>query len=326
MPVTETFDPRDPATDTVLPQPDVVPPADPELVEWLTPPTPPAGLQLVDERRELISDCGPLTDCGGTIPQATLRYDTDEPAMPRSVLVRMQIGVTEIAEGIGPAPEGELQPVGDRSVVIETTVSKRGPETLLVRARWDEPDGYIVDVQFMGVALDQVHEVIESMVSTSPDAWPNAPIEPTAGRCIDERTRLAPTFEKDGWNRFIIEAAPVDGCDIGVFLFMSFTLPSDVPGGGLVTIVTQPALGGSMVQQGEPITINGNVGTISGPTPLGDAQSHTINVVSDAVFIDVHGTAPVETLVRIAESIQLVDEATWAQIVSEIQVDPDEGL
>ncbi|MGB3733951.1 MAG: hypothetical protein WA964_03265 [Ilumatobacter sp.] len=279
----------------------------------MTPSTPPLGLRLVSERRQLIADCGPLDDCLGTIPFAGLQFDTDDPTTARTLFLWMQGEPTERAETIGPAPVGNTIQIRDRAVVIEAV----DVEASAWHARWTDPAGYIVDIRATGLSEEQLIDFVGSLTATSPDAWPNGPIEPPAGRCVDDRTRAAPTFQDEGWSRHIIEAAPVDGCDAGVFLFMSFVAPSDVLGGGLVTIVTQPALGSS-VQPGDPIVIDGNLGTISGPDPLGPAQSHPITFVSDALFVDVHGTAPVETLVRIAESIEPVDEATWAEIVASI--------
>jgi hypothetical protein len=143
-------------------------------------------------------------------------------------------------------------------------------------------------------------------------------VAPVFTTCVDATTQLAPSTPP-GWQQFVLQAQPTGACGQPIFLMMSLVLPSGTSAPGtLVTIVTSPA-GGAPAQAGEPVVIDGYTGTLQQSTMADGQPANIINIVLDAVAVDAHGSADVETLTAIVAGMHLVSDAEWAALVSSVQ-------
>jgi hypothetical protein len=135
--------------------------------------------------------------------------------------------------------------------------------------------------------------------------------------CVDATTQLAPTVPP-GWQQFVLQALPTGICGQPTFLMVSLVLPSgsDSPG-TLVTILTSPAAG-TALQAGQPVVINGVPGSLQQSTMADGQPANSINIVFNAVAIEAHGNADVETLTAIVAGMHLVDDTEWVNLVDAV--------
>ena len=286
---------------------------DPTAIDWMVPSVAPAGLRLIDARRELVPGCGPLADCAATVPSATLVYDTDDLSLGRSLrVVQTSRGVddTDVAVVAG----GVERSVGGRAV---TAVEQGDASLPFITATWSEPDGRVVDASSVGLDWDQLAAFIDSLRPTDPANWPTQ-LEPRLERCVDARTQYAPLSIPDGWSRHVLQASPIGTCGVPTFLMMSLVLPGTAAGPGtLVTFVTGPASEWTP-QPGELLVVNGNQGTLREGRAADGAATAAISIVLDAVAIDAHGNVDAAVLQELVAGVGPVTDAEWSQLVSEI--------
>lgn len=286
-------------------------PADPLTLPWLAPVEPPCGLALVEARRELAAPCGPTDDCDLTMPQATLRYRSADPAVFRHVELVQQLG--NASAGADYDDPGEVVTLAGREVTIHTT------EDELTTAIWAEPLG-TVTAPALSITLEELGEFIASLAPYEPAEWPGDEVDVPEPICVDDTTRYAPTALPEGWQRFVLDIAPDGACDVAPFLFMSLVVPgTEAAPGTLVTFVIGPS-GGALPAGDGDVTMVGDH-----PAALWTATDPVRGEVSTVVFeigdvvIDAHGDADVATLIALAESVELVDIATWEQLAAELQ-------
>ncbi len=284
---------------------------DPLTISWMVPSVPPPALRLSEARREAVAECGPTLDCMRSVPSATLAYEPEDPASGR----HLQIAQT------WPRPDNVflgLLPGGvERTMAGRTVLATEAGEGAFrwIQVTWTEDNDLVVDINAFGITWDELTSIVDTLAVTDPSAWPTPP--PAPGRCVDATTRYAPALIPAGWERVVLQAQPSGTCDVEPYLFMSLVLPGTAAGPGtLVTIVTTPF--STPLPAGEPITINGNDGTLVVGTMGDGTPTSAITLRIGVVAVDAHGTADVATLRSIVESIELFDDAEWAQLVSEV--------
>lgn len=286
---------------------------DPTAIDWLVPSVAPAGLRLIDARRELVPGCGPLGDCDATVPSATLVYDTDDLSRGRSLQVVQTSRVVDDTDVAVVAGDVERS-VGGRVV----TAAEQGDASLpFITATWSEPDGRVVVASSVGLGWDQLAAFIGSLRPTDPADWPTQ-LELRLERCVDARTQYAPLSIPDGWSRYVLQAAPTGTCGVPTFLMMSLVLPGTAAGpGALVTFVTGPASEWTP-HPGEPVVVNGNQGTLRESRAADGTATAEISIVVDAVAIDAHGNVDAAVLQELMAGVGPATDAEWSQLVSEI--------
>ena len=297
----ETLEP--PASDPSVPSP--------EQVRWLAPSGEVAGLRLIEARRELVAGCGPMGDCALTVPGATLTFDTDDLAIGRSMSVSQTLG----APYEKPAPSGELRIVGSREVVVD---EPGAPDSSSIAAVWSEPGGIEVEVQATNVPWGDVEAFIASLQPLDPAVWPGIEAEGPLERCLGERSQFGPAGVPEGWIRVVLEAAPIGGCNVDTFLFMSLVIPGTVDEPGtLVTFVSSPASTAG-IATGEPVDINGVTAHLEESEQADGSPFSSIEMQVGDAFIRMHGNVDPATLIELVETVRLLNDDEWSQLVAEI--------
>jgi hypothetical protein len=151
--------------------------------------------------------------------------------------------------------------------------------------------------------------------------WPGIEVDEALGRCVGPRTQYAPSEAPEGWSRFVLEASPVGACDVGTFLFLSLVIPgtSDKPG-TLVTFVSSPASSG-ITTTGEAVDINGVTGRLEESVRADGAPVSSITMQIGEVSIGARGNTDPDTLLKLMESIRLLNDDEWTQLVAEIDAE-----
>jgi len=290
--------------DTSLPSPD--------QVRWLAPPDDVDGLRLVEARRELVADCGPVDDCALTLPASTLRFDTADLTTARSLSLHQRLAGSGSFEQV-PLP-GEPRTVGVRGVIVD---EQGPPELPYVVAAWSEPGDIDVELQ-ANLPWTEVEAFIASLRPVDAEAWPGIDVDEPLGRCVGERTQYAPAEVPEGWGRFVLEAAPVGTCDVGSFLFMSLVIPGtlDQPG-TLVTVISSPASAGP-ITAGEPVDVNGATAYLEETVQSDGSPASSIFMEVGDARIGAHGNVNPATLIELMGTVRLLDDDEWSQLVAEI--------
>jgi cytolysin (calcineurin-like family phosphatase) len=127
----------------------------------------------------------------------------------------------------------------------------------------------------------------------------------------------------DGWQLFVLSAQPTGTCSVSTYLTMSLVNTGATPSTDalarreLVTLVMSPA-DASTAQPGQPIDVDGNPATLTESADVTGAPTAGIDMTIGAVHVNAHGTVDATTLRSLVATLGLVDDATWAQLVSEV--------
>jgi hypothetical protein len=278
----------------------------------MVPSVDPPALRLVTAQRALVPGCGPITDCAATVPSATLAYDTDDLAAHRSLQIVQNLP-TSANSGFGVVPGGVERTMGNRTV---TAVEQGDPVQPNITVTWTEADGLVVNIVAIGLMWDELAGVVATLTRSAD--WPSSKVEERLARCVDARTQYGPTIIPDGWQRFVLEAQPTGACGVAKFLMMSLVVPGTADGPGtLITFVSGPA-SDATPQPGERITINGHDVTVQRSTAGDGTVTASIDIVIDAVAINVHGSVDSAVLSDLVATIAPLSDDQWAQLVSEI--------
>ena len=301
----------------VAPQGSDVSTPSPEEIAWLAPASEVDGLLLVEALRGLEAGCVSSVDYESMYPCATLVFDTSDLAVGRSLLLRQAVAGTDALTGSGAS--GEVRTVGQREVVVDEQGSS---ETPMFTVTWSEPGGIEVELQATGLGREEVEAFVTSLRPVDPEAWPGIAVDASLERCVGDRTRYAPADVPEGWTRFVLDAAPVGACDVDQFVFMSLVVPgtADQPG-TLVTFVSTPASAG-VTAVGEPVDINGVTGHLQSSTQADGTPSSTIILQLGDAVVDGHGNVDPATLVELMETVRLLGDDEWSQLVAEIDSPP----
>jgi hypothetical protein len=103
--------------------------------------------------------------------------------------------------------------------------------------------------------------------------------------------------------------------------FLSLVIPgtSDKPG-TLVTFVSSPASSG-IFTTGEAVDINGVTGRLEESVQADGTPVSSITMQIGDVSIGAHGNTDPDTLLKLMESIRLLNDNEWTQLVAEIDAD-----
>jgi hypothetical protein len=288
-----------------------------DQVRWLAPPSEVEGLRLIAARRDLAADCGPLADCELTVPSSTLEFDTADLTVARSLSLYQTLDTEPWFIGEFPASADE-RTAGSRTVIVD---EQGAPATSYIAAWWSEPDGIAVNLQAVNVSWDDVQSLIASLRPIDGADWPGLEVNEVLARCVGPRTQYAPAEIPDGWNRFVLEAPPVGTCDVSTFLFLSLVIPGTIDEPGtLVTFVSSPASSG-IATTGEVIDINGVIGRLEESVQADGTPVSSITMQIGDVSIGAHGNTDPDSLLELMESIRLLDDDEWSQLVAEVDTE-----
>ena len=283
---------------------------------WLVPSTPPPLLRLVDASIAQAADCGLADDCAATVATASLTYDTDDPALHRSlhIVQSRPRAETPQAQPIDNAPQ---RAVGTRSVhVIETG------DFGVIEAAWTEPTGDLVRIEALGIDWPDLAAIIGDLQPIDEALWPGIDTQEPIGRCVDARSQRAPTVIPPGWQSFVLQAQPSGSCGQYPFLMVSLVLPGSPDAPGILVTITTSSVSEVTPQPGEPVVVDGQTGTIQEFTTADGQLASSINIVLDTVAVDAHGNVDSDQLVAIVAGMQPVSDNDWAALVSSVAQPP----